>query len=262
MQNKKKHHILFSKDNSLKHRERIGKLLKKYPFSLNLRYKYTELEALQKNYIAPEKFSQLATYAIDRQFLKNKFKKLNRKNESLWKTKAEQSIEKTQNLPKESLQNDQKFKIDLDSASEDNNLPGENPVKQHVNAQNKMMAPKKRDNELENQAPHVIQFNDWLEGLKKSKKSDDLAYGQLKGKEVKKKKKKKKRKDKKKKLSKKASRKSPSEQEEKDIISETLAELMAKQGYTDKAIEMYNRLSLLFPDKNSYFARKIKDLNK
>jgi hypothetical protein len=42
--------------------------------------------------------------------------------------------------------------------------------------------------------------------------------------------------------------------------SESLAEIMLKQGKTDKAIEMYRQLSLLNPQKSSYFAIKIKNI--
>ncbi len=49
---------------------------------------------------------------------------------------------------------------------------------------------------------------------------------------------------------------------EEDLASEPLAEIMVKQGKLDKAIEMYRKLSLRNPQKKSYFARKIEDLQK
>lgn len=42
-----------------------------------------------------------------------------------------------------------------------------------------------------------------------------------------------------------------------DIASEALAEIYLAQGMTDKAIETYERLCLLFPEKNIYFAGRI-----
>jgi hypothetical protein len=48
--------------------------------------------------------------------------------------------------------------------------------------------------------------------------------------------------------------------ERKDLASETLAELLISQEQFDKAIEMYKRLILKFPEKSSYFADKIKNL--
>jgi hypothetical protein len=49
--------------------------------------------------------------------------------------------------------------------------------------------------------------------------------------------------------------------EEKDeVASETLAALLARQGHTGKAIEMYERLCLIFPEKSAYFARQIQNL--
>jgi len=50
--------------------------------------------------------------------------------------------------------------------------------------------------------------------------------------------------------------------ENKDVISETLARLLAKQGHREKAISMYERLSLAFPEKSGFFAAEIDKLKK
>ncbi|MCC7467371.1 MAG: hypothetical protein IT261_13915 [Saprospiraceae bacterium] len=50
--------------------------------------------------------------------------------------------------------------------------------------------------------------------------------------------------------------------ENQDVVSETLATLYAKQGYRDKAAQMYARLALLFPEKSAYFAAEIDKLKK
>jgi len=45
--------------------------------------------------------------------------------------------------------------------------------------------------------------------------------------------------------------------ENEDIASETLAHLLASQGYYDKAIKMYERLSMMHPEKNEAYAATI-----
>ncbi len=48
--------------------------------------------------------------------------------------------------------------------------------------------------------------------------------------------------------------------ETKEIVTETMAEVLAKQGKTDKAIQLYIKLSFLDPEKTAYFAAKIEQL--
>lgn len=50
------------------------------------------------------------------------------------------------------------------------------------------------------------------------------------------------------------------EEEQYDFVTETLAQIYAEQGYTDKAIEIYTKLSLQSPEKNVYFASLIDKL--
>ncbi len=45
------------------------------------------------------------------------------------------------------------------------------------------------------------------------------------------------------------------------LVTEPLAELYVQQGKTEKAIELYKKLSLLNPEKRTYFASRIKDLH-
>jgi len=47
-----------------------------------------------------------------------------------------------------------------------------------------------------------------------------------------------------------------------ELVSESLAEVYVKQGKKTKAIELYQKLSLLNPEKNAYFAAKIESLQK
>ncbi len=46
-----------------------------------------------------------------------------------------------------------------------------------------------------------------------------------------------------------------------DLVSETLAEVFVKQGKLGRAIEIFEKLSLKFPEKSSYFAKKIESIS-
>ncbi len=50
--------------------------------------------------------------------------------------------------------------------------------------------------------------------------------------------------------------------QDREVITETMADVWEKQGNTAKAIAIYNKLSLLDPSKSAYFATKIEELKK
>jgi hypothetical protein len=49
--------------------------------------------------------------------------------------------------------------------------------------------------------------------------------------------------------------------EGRDVVTETMAEVLAKQGMRERARVVYEKLSLLNPEKSAYFAAKIEQLN-
>ncbi len=50
--------------------------------------------------------------------------------------------------------------------------------------------------------------------------------------------------------------------DEKEVLTETMAEVWSRQGNMEKAIEIYTKLSLTEPSKSAYFAAKISALKK
>ncbi|HVV04535.1 MAG TPA: hypothetical protein VHC96_09960 [Puia sp.] len=48
--------------------------------------------------------------------------------------------------------------------------------------------------------------------------------------------------------------------EGREVVTEAMAEVLAKQGMREKATEMYRKLSLLEPEKSAYFATRIEQL--
>ena len=51
-----------------------------------------------------------------------------------------------------------------------------------------------------------------------------------------------------------------SSNQSRDVVTESMAEVLMKQDKPGKAIEIYEKLSLLYPHKNAYFAAKIEQL--
>ena len=252
MQNKKSQQVLFTKSNTAKNREKVSKLLKKYPFSLNLRYKELELNSLYKEKLNASGLKGISNYAIDKQYIKMKLKRLvEKEGTGKLNISSDRAETHSNNLPKEAGLANLTDNQEMEGLR--TNLNTDKPVTNDINEQNITMAAKKKDSKLADENQDVPHFTDWLGGLKKPKKKNiETEESDIKSK---------KKKKKKQKSLKKQAKNKESELEQAEIISETLAELMAKQGYTEKAIEMYNRLSLLFPEKNSYFAAKIEDLN-
>jgi len=49
---------------------------------------------------------------------------------------------------------------------------------------------------------------------------------------------------------------------DREVVTEAMAEVWEKQGNIPKAIEIYQKLSLLEPAKSAYFAARIEELKK
>lgn len=102
---------------------------------------------------------------------------------------------------------------------------------------------------LRKEAMKKMSFSQWLISLEEN--------GNTASKPSAKKAKKKKKKKSKKKKSRLEKLVDESLAERSEAMTETYADLIAAQGYTQKAAEIYRRLQLKFPEKSGYFAAKI-----
>jgi hypothetical protein len=50
--------------------------------------------------------------------------------------------------------------------------------------------------------------------------------------------------------------------DDESLVTETLAEVHVKQGNIEKALKIYSKLCLIFPEKSTYFAARIENLKK
>lgn len=86
---------------------------------------------------------------------------------------------------------------------------------------------------------HLLKFTDWLKQIKQVNPSELSANLEME---------------------KAVAETAKTSNETKEILTETMAEVLIKQGQTDKAIQLLIKLSFLNPEKSSYFAAKIEQL--
>jgi hypothetical protein len=277
--------LKFLKDKELPSSEELQELLVNYPFCENLRLLQLRMDLL-KNANNESRLSVASLYSIDR----SKLKKLTKR----WKVehpggrtevsseRSAQALEtllrKYEEKKEESVKTDQKLEV--------------NPVKviessivEEIEDTTDIVVESKEEQTVTHQKPiGELEFHDWLETLKpviadvrrkkpmgiakkkkskKEEKKDKPSKKKNKAKSIDGKAKSKKKKSKKKKKDQSIKKLSAESLKiRKEMASETLAELLVSQNRFGEAIDVYKRLSLIFPEKSSFFAKQIKNLKK
>ena len=86
---------------------------------------------------------------------------------------------------------------------------------------------------------HLLKFTDWLKQIKQVNPAELTANLEME---------------------KAVAETAQTSNETREVLTETMAEVLIKQGQTDKAIQLLIKLSFLNPEKSSYFAAKIEQL--
>ena len=243
----------------------ILELIKSYPYSLNLHYLLLEKLNLESGEEFTSTIKKVSGLAIDRRFLKRKVEELMGQEEkveivegpirrriSKKKVKSKKAPLVTQVV--RVIEKNENLDIDIKEQRPDITV-----IQEEELLQNMAKKDKNKDKEVQKSSEESKKdsFEAWLASLQASIKSKEA---ELEEKKKPKKKKKKKKKSKKKKKKKELKVAKVSLAEDEGVVSETLADLLAKQGYIEKARHMYHKLSLLFPEKSTYFAGKIENL--
>ncbi len=234
-------------------KDQVMSLLERFPYNLNLQYLLLEKTAdnqLENGDVVKKSSSM----AIDRRFLKNKLQALESNSERSLESGRKVNKVSSGEAPKISQtvrvrKNEEEVTLEKQKEERYVNQEAEEKLAKMSKKKKKKQHSVKKEQKNQSE-PMVDSFEAWLASLEASVKAVE--------KESKSKKKKKKGKKKSKKKELLVAKLSLEEDDE--VISETLANLLANQGYNEKAIDMYEKLSLLFPEKSTYFARKIEHL--
>lgn len=233
----------------------ISNFISKYPYTTSIQYIRLANHILNNKKANNTKLfsEQLSIYKSDPILFINFFKTIeNRKNEIVnqFKNKHKEDIlELINEIPNSNPLNNPNPKKEDKTEIKEEPIPTPAPKQKEVNAKNLMV---------------MMSFSDWLNHFKikaEQEKQEKQEKNALKT------------------AWKKEKLTAISDEESEDIpdeifkqamdsitettvISESMAIILAKQGKLDKAIELYKKLSLKNPQKNSYFADRILELKK
>lgn len=222
--------------------EKLGEWKEKYPYSQMVHFLMAKKHQLEGLTDDMNIFHRASFYAVDREHLYSRMtaSECEAEDESEWITRAEmqvdiQQVQEEHSERKSVIQDIEEIQI-VDEIIEMDKKASTLDVEEDVN---------------------LSPFANWLSTLKPlaSEVSDQAIV-----KESSKGKKKKKSKKKDKKNGKLEAKIKSSVIKQDEIVSEPLAIILAQQGHTDKAVKMYKKLSLIFPEKSSFFAAQIEKI--
>ncbi|GLR19647.1 hypothetical protein [Portibacter lacus] len=214
--------------------EKLGEWKEKFPYAQAVHFLMAKKHQLEGFIDDMDIYHKASFYAVDRTFLQERMTRSETELGSL--------VEEAEDILEEEVE-------EIEEVVEVATSDSENIIVEEENEEVAIPIGDTDESENVDDTETLSDFASWINSLG-DQSSESSESNQIK----------KKKKKKKKKQSKLAQKIEASVIKKDEIISEPLAQILAQQGHIEKAKLMYEKLSLIFPEKSSFFALQIEKI--